>query len=145
MKNQNKKSFFAKLRNNFIAGIVVLIPIGITLYLTLFIIKISGKIIPKKINPNNQQVDENIIICNVRLKNFKWVEEKFINLQGSKNLSHDLILSYSYLLLNKKNFNKGFFYFDARLKTNEFSKKNRYHYNIIKTVNKQKKLEKMSN
>ena len=53
MKNQNKKSFFAKLRNNFIAGIVVLIPIGITLYLTLFIIKISGKIIPKKINPNN--------------------------------------------------------------------------------------------
>ena len=53
MKNQNKKSFFAKLRNNFIEGIVVLIPIGITLYLTLFIIKISGKIIPKKINPNN--------------------------------------------------------------------------------------------
>ncbi|MDA8676684.1 DUF502 domain-containing protein [Candidatus Pelagibacter bacterium] len=48
-----KKSFFAKLRNNFIAGIVVLIPIGITLYLTLFLVKISGKIIPKKINPNN--------------------------------------------------------------------------------------------
>ena len=48
-----KKSFFAKLRNNFIAGIVVLIPIGITLYLTLFFVKISGKIIPKKINPNN--------------------------------------------------------------------------------------------
>ena len=49
----NKKSFFARLRNNFIAGIVVLIPIGITLYLTLFFVKISGKIIPKKINPNN--------------------------------------------------------------------------------------------
>ena len=49
----NKKSFFARLRNNFIAGIVVLIPIGITLYLTLFFIKFSGKIIPKKINPNN--------------------------------------------------------------------------------------------
>ncbi len=48
-----KKSIFAKLRNNFIAGIVVLIPIGITLYLTLFIIKFSGKIIPKEINPNN--------------------------------------------------------------------------------------------
>jgi uncharacterized membrane protein len=48
-----KKSFLAKLRNNFIAGIVVLIPIGITLYLTLFIVKISGKIIPKRINPNN--------------------------------------------------------------------------------------------
>ena len=48
-----KKSIFARLRNNFIAGIVVLIPIGITLYLTLFIIKFSGNIIPKEINPNN--------------------------------------------------------------------------------------------
>ena len=48
-----KKSIFSKLRNNFIAGIVVLIPIGITLYLTLFIIKFSGSIIPKEINPNN--------------------------------------------------------------------------------------------
>ena len=48
-----KKSFFSKIRNNFIAGIVVLIPIGITLYLTLFLIRISGKIIPKEINPNN--------------------------------------------------------------------------------------------
>ena len=53
MANLVKKSFFAKLRNNFIAGIVVLIPIGITLYLPLFFVKISGKIIPKKINPNN--------------------------------------------------------------------------------------------
>ncbi len=54
MKEQNiKKSIFAKIRNNFIAGVVVLIPIGITLYLTLFIIRISGKIIPKEINPNN--------------------------------------------------------------------------------------------
>ena len=53
MQNPNKKSFLSKLRNNFITGIVVLIPIGITLYLTLFFIKISGKIIPKSINPNN--------------------------------------------------------------------------------------------
>ena len=49
MSEQNiKKSILAKIRNNFIAGIVVLIPIGITLYLTLFLIKISGKIIPKE-------------------------------------------------------------------------------------------------
>ena len=48
-----KKSIFSSIRNNFIAGIVVLIPIGITLYLTLFIIRVSGKIIPKEINPNN--------------------------------------------------------------------------------------------
>ena len=51
--NTIKKSIFSKLRNNFIAGIVVLIPIGITLYLTLFILKFSGKIIPEEINPNN--------------------------------------------------------------------------------------------
>ena len=48
-----KKSLFSKIRNNFIAGIVVLIPIGITLYLTLFLIRIFGRIIPKEINPNN--------------------------------------------------------------------------------------------
>tara|TARA_B100001059_G_scaffold29357_1_gene23759 strand:+ start:968 stop:1582 length:615 start_codon:yes stop_codon:yes gene_type:complete len=48
-----KKSIFAKIRNNFIAGVVVLIPIGITLYLTLFIIRVSSNFIPKEINPNN--------------------------------------------------------------------------------------------
>ena len=48
-----KKSIFSRLRNNFIAGIVALIPIGITLYLTLFIIKLSTNLIPKEINPNN--------------------------------------------------------------------------------------------
>ena len=53
MSSPNKKSLFSKIRNNFIAGVVVLIPIGITLYLTLFLIRISGKIIPKEINPNN--------------------------------------------------------------------------------------------
>ena len=54
MSKQNiKKSIFSSIRNNFIAGIVVLIPIGITFYLTLFIIRISGRIIPKEINPNN--------------------------------------------------------------------------------------------
>ena len=52
-KNNIKKSIFARLRNNFIAGIVVLIPIGITLYLTIFFVRISGNIIPNEINPNN--------------------------------------------------------------------------------------------
>ena len=50
---KSKKSIFVRIRNNFIAGIVVLIPIGITLYLTLAIIKVSSKILPKEINPNN--------------------------------------------------------------------------------------------
>ena len=52
-KLQKKRSIFAKVRNNFIAGIVVLIPIGITLYLTIFLVSISSKIIPKEINPNH--------------------------------------------------------------------------------------------
>ena len=52
-KKKQKKSFFGSIRNNFIAGIVVLIPIGITLYLTLFFVKISSNIIPKEINPNH--------------------------------------------------------------------------------------------
>tara|TARA_Y100000590_G_C15683208_1_gene1000602 strand:- start:526 stop:1137 length:612 start_codon:yes stop_codon:yes gene_type:complete len=51
-KKKAKRSLFSTIRNNFIAGIVVLIPIGITLYLTLFFIKISSKILPKEINPN---------------------------------------------------------------------------------------------
>ncbi len=50
---KKKSSLTSKLRNAFIAGIVVLIPIGFTLYLTLFLIKISSKLIPNEINPNN--------------------------------------------------------------------------------------------
>ena len=46
-------SFIARLRNYFITGIVVLVPIGITLYLTTFFISISSKLIPPGINPNN--------------------------------------------------------------------------------------------
>ncbi len=45
-------SIFAKLRNYFITGIVVLIPIGITLYLTKFFISISSRLIPYELNPN---------------------------------------------------------------------------------------------
>ena len=48
-----KKSIFIRIRNNFFAGAVVLIPLGITLYLSLFFIKFSAKIIPKEINPNS--------------------------------------------------------------------------------------------
>ena len=51
--NNNKRSISASLRTYFFTGVVVLIPIGITLYLTKFIIQISSKIIPEEINPNN--------------------------------------------------------------------------------------------
>ncbi len=52
-KNKKKRSFTLILRNYFITGVVVLIPIGFTLYLTKFLIGVSSKIIPQNINPNN--------------------------------------------------------------------------------------------
>ena len=82
MTKPNKKSFLARLRNNFIAGVVVLIPIGITLYLTVFFIKISGKIIPKKINPNNYLPFDipgvEIIIALFLITFIGWISLSFI-------------------------------------------------------------------
>ncbi len=49
---RKKRGIFTRIRNNFIAGVVVLIPIGITIYLTIFLISISSTILPKEINPN---------------------------------------------------------------------------------------------
>ena len=46
-------SIVAKLRNYFITGVVVLVPIGITLYFTKFFISVSSKLIPAEINPNS--------------------------------------------------------------------------------------------
>ncbi len=46
-------SILGRLRNYFIAGIVVLVPIGITLYLTRFFISVSSKLIPNELNPNS--------------------------------------------------------------------------------------------
>ena len=51
--NSKKKSLALILRNYFITGVVVLIPIGFTLYLSKIFIGISSKIIPENINPNN--------------------------------------------------------------------------------------------
>ena len=50
---RKKISIVSKLRNYFIAGILILVPIGFTLYLTVFIISISSILIPKEINPNS--------------------------------------------------------------------------------------------
>ena len=50
---KKKTPMLARLRNYFITGIVVLVPIGITLYLTKFFISISSNLIPKEINPNS--------------------------------------------------------------------------------------------
>ena len=52
-KNKKKRSITLILRNYFITGVVVLIPIGFTLYLSRVLIGISSKIIPENINPNS--------------------------------------------------------------------------------------------
>jgi uncharacterized membrane protein len=53
MPDKVKKSILVRLRNYFITGAIVLIPIGITIYLTLLIIRISSNFLPRKINPNS--------------------------------------------------------------------------------------------
>ena len=50
---KKKAPLFSRLRNYFITGIVVLVPIGITLYLTKFFISVSSNLFPKEINPNS--------------------------------------------------------------------------------------------
>ena len=50
---KKKRSLTLILRNYFITGVVVLIPIGFTLYLSKILIGLSSKIIPQNINPNN--------------------------------------------------------------------------------------------
>ena len=50
---EKKRSIFTRIRNYFITGVVVLIPIGVTFYLTIFLVKISSRILPKEINPNH--------------------------------------------------------------------------------------------
>jgi uncharacterized membrane protein len=52
-KKTSKKSISLTLRNYFITGVVVLIPIGFTLYLSKILIGISSNLIPKNINPNS--------------------------------------------------------------------------------------------
>ena len=52
-KKHKKKSLALVLRNYFITGVVVLIPIGFTLYLSKVLIGLSSKILPENINPNS--------------------------------------------------------------------------------------------
>ena len=48
-----KKSISLRLRNYFFTGVVVLIPIGFTLYLSKILISLSSKILPENLNPNS--------------------------------------------------------------------------------------------
>ena len=81
-KSQKRRRVIARLRNNFIAGVVVLIPIGITIYLTLFIVKISSKILPKELNPNHYLPYDipgvEIIISIILITFIGWLSLSFI-------------------------------------------------------------------
>ena len=71
-KKGSKKSFSLTLRNYFITGVVVLIPIGFTLYLSKILIGISSKLIPKNINTErtiNNIFEKPILYINKKLKN----------------------------------------------------------------------------
>ena len=52
MNNKKKKSIALKLRNYFFTGVIVLVPIGFTLYLSKFLINASTKLVPSGLNPN---------------------------------------------------------------------------------------------
>ena len=52
MIQKKKKSVFLRLRNYFFTGVVVLIPIGFTLYLSKFLINFSTNLVPAGLNPN---------------------------------------------------------------------------------------------
>ena len=77
-----KRSIFARLRNNFIVGVVVLIPIGIAIYLILFVTQISTKILPKELNPNHYLPFDipgiEIIISIILITFIGWLSLSFI-------------------------------------------------------------------
>ena len=50
--SKKKKSLTLKLRNYFFTGVIVLVPIGFTLYLSKFLINFSTKLVPAGLNPN---------------------------------------------------------------------------------------------
>ena len=49
---KKKKKIALKLRNYFFTGVIVLVPIGFTLYLSKFLINFSTNLVPSGLNPN---------------------------------------------------------------------------------------------
>ena len=82
MSNKSKTSILVRLRNYFFTGAVVLVPIGITIYLTLFIIKLSSRILPKGINPNHYLINDipgiEILITVVFITFIGWLSLSFL-------------------------------------------------------------------
>ena len=81
-KLKKKRSILVNFRNYFIAGVGVLIPLGITIFFTLFLINISSKILPKELNPNHYLPYEipgvEILISIFLITFIGWVSLSFI-------------------------------------------------------------------
>jgi len=93
-KNKKKRNFLISFRNYFITGIVVLMPIGITVYLTLFVINISSQILPNEINPNHYLPYNvpglEIIISIILITFIGWLSLSFLG-KGILNLFNNLL------------------------------------------------------
>ncbi len=93
-KKEKKRSIFAKIRNYFIAGVVILIPIGITAYVTIFFVSISSKMLPKEINPNYYLPYDipgvEIIISLILITLIGWLSLSFIG-KSLLNLFNNLL------------------------------------------------------
>ena len=94
-KNKSKKSVYSRIRNYFITGVFVLIPIGITVYLTIFLIKISSKLIPEAINPDKYLPYEipglEILIALFLITLIGWLSLTFIGKRAVSLLEEFLI------------------------------------------------------
>lgn len=81
--------FSLKIRNYFFTGIVVLIPIGVTIWLSKFLINTSSKILPNYINPNTylpfqipglEIISSILIITFIGFISLSYLGKKFLNI-----------------------------------------------------------------
>jgi len=81
-KEQKKRSILTRIRNYFIAGVVILIPVGITIYVTILLVSISSNILPKEINPNHYLPYNipglEIVIAIILITIIGWISLSFI-------------------------------------------------------------------
>ena len=79
---KEKRSVFASFRNYFFAGVVVLIPIGITVYLTIILMKVSSKVLPRVLNPDHYLPYEipglEILISIILITFIGWLSLSFL-------------------------------------------------------------------
>ena len=70
-KLKKKRSILIKFRNYFFAGIVVLIPLAITLYFTLFLSLINANVIQENMIHAEMQTSKGIILLNLEFEMFQ--------------------------------------------------------------------------